>query len=95
MLFMVAGYFKEGAEAQLIKFRDEFNEQLSQPSPPLIAAGALRDEDGKRRGYMGFLEAASIDDARAFIERSPFYRENLYERVEVLEYALEVGEFAA
>jgi uncharacterized protein YciI len=94
MLFMVAGYLKEGAEAQLIKFHEEFNQQLSQPFMTLTAAGVLRDESGKRRGYMAFMEAGSIEEARQFIERSPYYREHLYERIEVFEYQLEVGEFA-
>ena len=55
MLFMVAGYLKQGAEEQLINFRNEFSEHLAQP--PLVAGGALRDRDGRRKGYMEFIEA--------------------------------------
>jgi uncharacterized protein YciI len=93
MLFMVAGYLKPGAEKRLIDFRSEFSEQLSQP--PLVAAGALRDRDGTRRGYLGFIEADSIDDAERFIAQSPLSREGLYERVEVFEYQVEVGAVGA
>ena len=94
MLFMVAGYLKPGAEARLIDFRTEFNQHLSQPFRPLAAAGALRDRDGKRQGYMAFLEADSIEEAEGYLKQSPFYQEHLYERVEVFEYRLEVGQIA-
>ena len=92
MLFMIAGYLKPGAEPRLIDFRNEFNEHLSQPFRPLAAAGALRDPEGQRAGYMVFLEAESVDEAERFLRESPFYQEGLYERVEVFEYRLEIGE---
>jgi uncharacterized protein YciI len=94
MLFMVAGYLKPDAEPKLINFREEFNQHLSQPFRPLAAAGALRDRDGKRRGYMAFLEADSIEEAERYLHQSPFYQERLYERVEVFEYRLEIGQIA-
>lgn len=93
MLFMIAGYLKPGAEQQLIDFRNEFNEQLSQP--PIVAAGALRDRDGQRQGYLGFIEAADIEAAERFISQGPFAKEGLYERVEVFEYQVEVGSVGA
>jgi len=93
MLFMIAGYLKPGAEKRLIDFRNEFSEQLSQA--PLVAAGALRDRDGTRQGYLGFVEADSIEDAERFIARGPFAMEGLYERVEVFEYQVEVGAVGA
>ena len=89
MLFMVAGYLKPGAEKQLIDFRNEFNAQLSQP--PIVAAGALRDRDGTRQGYLGFIEADSIEAAERFIGQGSFVRKDMYERVEVFEYQVEVG----
>jgi uncharacterized protein YciI len=90
MLFMVAGYLKPGAEEQLIKFRNEFNEQLSQPN--LVAGGALRDREGRRKGYMGFIEAGSLEAAERFLHESPLYKEGLYERVEAFEFQVEVGQ---
>jgi uncharacterized protein YciI len=93
MLFMVAGYLKPGAEKQLIDFHNEFNEQLSQP--PIVAAGALRDRDGQRQGYLGFIEADTIEDAERFLKQSPLIREGLYERVEVYRYDVEVGAVGA
>jgi uncharacterized protein YciI len=90
MLFMVAGYLKPDAEGQLINFHNEFNEHLAQP--PLVAGGALRDRAGRRRGYMGFIEADSIEDADRFLHQSPFFQEGLYERVEIYRYEVEVGQ---
>jgi uncharacterized protein YciI len=87
---MVAGYLKPDAEEQLINFRNEFNEHLTQQ--PLVAAGVLRDRNGKRRGYMGFIEADDIADAERFLNLSPYFKEGLYDHVEVFRYELEVGQ---
>jgi uncharacterized protein YciI len=91
MLFMVAGYLRADAEPRLIDFRNEFNEHWAQPFRTLAAAGALRDRDGKRAGYMAFLEADSIAEAERYLGESPFYREDLYERVDIFEYRVEIG----
>jgi uncharacterized protein YciI len=91
MLFMMVGYLRADTEAQLIRFRDEFSEHLAQPVRNLAAAGVLRDKQGGRRGYMAFLEADSIEDAERYLQESPFYQEDLYERVDVFEYDVEVG----
>ncbi len=93
MLFMVAGYLKPGAEERLIDFRNEFNEHLTQM--PLVVAGVLRGEDGKRQGYLGFIEADSIDVAQRFVRDSPYFQEGLYDRVEVFKYDVEVGTVGA
>jgi uncharacterized protein YciI len=90
MLFMVAGYLKPDAEEKLINFRYEFSEHIAQP--PLVAGGALRDRDGRRKGYLGFIEAESIEGAERFLSQSPFFQEGLYERVEVFCYEVEVGQ---
>jgi|GraSoi013_1_20cm_4_1032433.scaffolds.fasta_scaffold55884_1 uncharacterized protein YciI len=92
MLFMIAGYLAPGAEERLIDFRNEFNEQLSQTVPNLVAGGALRDRDGRRQGYLGFIEADDIEAAERFLHQSPFYREKLYDRVEVYRYDVEIGD---
>jgi uncharacterized protein YciI len=92
MLFMIVGYLKPGAEEQLINFHDEFNEHFGQHYRTLAAAGVLRDEAGKRSGYMAFIEAESIEEAKRFRDQSPFYREHLYDRSEVLQYDLQVGQ---
>jgi len=93
MLFMIAGYLKPDAEEQLINFRTEFNEHFAQA--PLVAAGVLRGEDGKRRGYLGFVEADGIDGARRFVHESPYFQEGFYDHVEIFEYDVEVGAIGA
>ena len=91
MLFMIMGYLRSGAEDQLIKFRNEFSEHLAQPTPNIAAVGVLRDREGRRRGYLGFVETDSFDTADRFLKESPFYQEDLYDRIEVFEYNVEVG----
>lgn len=90
MLFMVAAYLKPGFEEQLLNFSNELNEHFAQPV--LTAAGALRDAEGKRRGYLGFVEGESFDDAKRFVEQGPFYQEHLYERIEIFQYDLQIGQ---
>lgn len=91
MLFMIQGILKAGSEEQLLALHDEFNEHLAQPFRTLAAAGVLRDPEGKRRGYMGFIEGDSFEDAERWLRESPFYQDGLYERVDVFEYNVEVG----
>ena len=91
MLFLVAGVLKVGSEPRMLELRDEWNEHLSQPNRRITLFGALRDRDERRTGYLAFLEAASFDDAEGFLRESPFYQNELYERVEVAEFVPQVG----
>ena len=91
MLFMIAGHLKPGAEKRLIDFSGEFSEHLAQPFRDIVLAGALRDGEGRRKGYMAFIEADSIDDAERYLRESPYYLEGLYERCEVFRYDVQVG----
>ncbi len=91
MLYLVAGILKPGSEEQLIKFRNEFSEHLAQPFRKIALAGALRGKDGKRQGYIAFIEAQSFADAEAYLDQSPLFQNDLYERVEVAEFSAEVG----
>ena len=95
MLFLVAGLLKDGTEQRLIDLRNEWNEHLSQPNRRISLFGALRDRDGKRAGYLAFLDADSFDDAEGFLQQSPFYQNDLYERVEVAEFTPQVGAIEA
>jgi len=91
MQFLVAGILKSGAEDKLLELHDEFNEHLAQPFRKIALAGALRGRDGKRKGYLAIIEAKDFDDAEAYLKQSPIYASDLYERVEVAEFAPEVG----
>ena len=90
MLFMVAAYLKPGFEQQLINFRNELNEHFAQSN--LKIAGALHDAEGQRQGYLGFVEADSFDDVERYVQQGPFYQEQLYDRIEIFRYEVEVGE---
>jgi uncharacterized protein YciI len=40
---------------------------------------------------VAIIEASDFDDAEAWLGQSPFYTNNLYDRVEVAEFVPEVG----
>ena len=94
MQYLVAGILKPDSDGRLIALHNEFNEHLSQQTPKLSLFGVLRDKQGKRTGYLAFINADSFGEAEAFLEASPFFQNDLYERVEVAEFSSEVGEFA-
>jgi uncharacterized protein YciI len=91
MHYLVAGIFKPGAGDQAINFHDEFNDHLGQSSEHISLFGLLRDREGRRSGYLAFIEAENFDQAEDFLKQSPFYANDLYERVEVAEFTPEVG----
>ena len=91
MLFAVMGYFKPGVDTAPANLQDDFNEHLGQPNFGIRLAGALRDRDGKRIGFMGLLEADSFDRAEAYLRQSPYAKADLYGRMEVMEFPVEVG----
>jgi uncharacterized protein YciI len=90
MYFVVMGFFKAGAESQVDKFHAEFNEQLSQHYLRIRIAGPMVD-GGRQRGWLGVLEAKSLDVARSFLRDGPYFKNGLYERYEVFEFPFEVG----
>ena len=91
MQFAIAGFLKPGAEGELIKHSADFNEHIGPSATNVILAGSLRDQEGKRVGYLAFFESDTIAEARDWLHESPIYRAPLYERVEVFEYQVEVG----
>jgi uncharacterized protein YciI len=91
MLFLVAGVLKEGSEQRLLDLHNEWNEHLSQPNRRINLMGGLKNKDGHRAGYVVFLEADNFDEAEEYLQQSPFYQNDLYERVEVAEFTPQVG----
>ena len=91
MLFAIIALLKPGGDDALIKYSGELNEQVGSNAEKISVAGALRDKDRQRRGYLAFFEGDSIADARKWMEASPIYRDHLYESVEVLQYDVEIG----
>jgi uncharacterized protein YciI len=92
-LYAVTGWLKPDAEAGLAKLQDDFNEHLSQPFRRVRLAGTLCDGDGRKRGFMALIEADGIEAAEAYLRESPVFRADLYERVEVAEYQVQLGSF--
>lgn len=91
MQYLIAGILKDGAEDRMIALRDEWNEHLSQPFRKVALFGALRNRDGRRGGYLAVIEAKDFDDAEAFLHQSPFYQNKLYERFEVAQFDVQMG----
>ena len=92
MLYLVAGILKPGSNDRLLTLHDEFNDHLGQASDRISLFGLLRDKSGQRAGYLAIIKAESFDEAEAFLKQSPFFQNDLYERVEVAEFTPEVGE---
>jgi uncharacterized protein YciI len=90
MLFVWLGFLKEGSEPDQ-QVQLETTAFLEQPLIEIRAAGALRDEAGKRAGMMMIFEAADRSTAEALVANSPFLRAGLYEEHRLLEYQNEVG----
>jgi uncharacterized protein YciI len=91
MHYLVAGILKSGSEEKLLALHDEFNEHVGQSAQRISLFGLLRGRDGGRAGYLAFITANSFDEADAFLKQSPFFQNDLYERVEVAEFSPEVG----
>jgi uncharacterized protein YciI len=91
MLFLVAGILKAGVDDRLVALHNEFSEHLAQPFRKIALAGLLRGKNGERKGYLALIEAENFEDAESYLQQSPFYQDELYERVEVAQFSPEVG----
>jgi uncharacterized protein len=90
MLFVWLGFLKEGLEPDQ-QVQLDTTAFLEQPLIEIRAAGALRDETGKRAGMMMIFEANDRAAAEALVTNSPFLRAGLYQEHRLLEYQNEVG----
>lgn len=90
MLFVWLGFLKEGSEPDQ-QVQVDATGFLQQPLIKIRAAGALRDEAGRRVGMMMIFEADDRSTAGALVANSPFLRAGLYEEHRLLEYQDEVG----
>ena len=91
MQFAIAAILKPGAEQELTKYSDEFNEQIGPNGDDVRLAGALLDQAGKKVGYLAVLEGDTIDQVRDWVDESPIYRAELYDRLDIFQYQVEVG----
>jgi uncharacterized protein YciI len=92
MLFMIAGYVKPGAEDELVRLGGEFSDHIAEVTPAIAALGVLSDRDGSRKGYAALVTADSFEQAEKILRESPYFQEKVYERIEVFEYQVEVGQ---
>jgi len=90
MLFVWLGFLKEGLEPDQ-QVQLDTTAFLEQPLIEIRAAGALRDETGKRAGMMMIFDANDRAAAEALVANSPFLRAGLYQEHRLLEYQNEVG----
>lgn len=91
MLFALIGLLKPDVEKGQLPDSAAVSEHLAQPFRRTHLAGFLCRDGGRRAGLMMLVEANSFAEAEGFLHQSPFFKADLYERVEVLEYSLEVG----
>jgi uncharacterized protein YciI len=90
MLFVWLGFLKEDSEPDQ-QVQMDATGFLEQPLIKIRAAGALRDETGKRAGMMMVFEAGDRSAAEALVADSPFLRAGLYEEHHLFEYQDEIG----
>ena len=91
MLFAVMGFFGATADTEPATFQSALSEHLGQPLLQIRLAGPLRDRDGRRVGMMVCIEAETFADAERYLHESPYSKAGLYDRVQVVEFDLEVG----
>lgn len=90
MLFVWMGLLRDGAEPDQ-QVQEDTTGFLEQPLIAIRAAGALRDEKGKRAGMLMIFEADDRSEAEALVANSPYRRAGLYEHSHLYEYQNEVG----
>lgn len=90
MLFVWLGFLKEGSEPDQ-QVQIDTTGFLEQPLVKIRAAGALRNEAGRRAGMMMIFEVDDRPAAEALVANSPFLRAGLYDEHHLLEYQDEIG----
>ena len=90
MLFVWLGFLKKDAEIEP-GLQQQISGFLEQPYIPIQSAGVLRDEKGRRAGYIVILEAENRQAAEALVRDSPVRDAGLYSEYHLFEYQQEVG----
>ena len=91
MIFSVIGLFKDSVPPRDNGLEAAINDHLAQPFRRIVNAGYLRNAQGAQVGVLALIEVATFDEARRFVEDSPFQHDGYFERVQVAEYDVEVG----
>jgi uncharacterized protein YciI len=90
MLFVWMGLLKKGEEIDQ-PLQQQISGFLEQPFVQIESAGALRDENGARAGYLVVFEAENRAAAEALVGESPVRQAGLYSEYHLFEYQNEVG----
>ena len=91
MFFVLTGHFRSDAEPGAAQYQRDLNEHLGQLMTKVRLAGPLRDREGRETGFMVCLEADGFDAALAYLDHSPYFKAGLYDRIDLAEFAIEVG----
>lgn len=95
MLFAMIGFYTKDAEARLLEISRDVNEYLGQVNGPPRLAGVLRGRNGEHLGNLMLIDAAGFDEAEARLNQSPALNAGLYERAQVAELDIEIGDLKA
>jgi hypothetical protein len=95
MLFALVGFYKADAESHLLEIAGDINEYLGQVLVPPRLAAVLRSGDGARIGNIVVIDAPAFGEAEARLRESPALQAGLYDRCEIVELQVEIGEVAA
>ena len=91
MLYAWIGLLKPDAGPIPPEVQQQTNEFLQQPYIRIAAMGQLLGSDSKRAGMMMIFEVDDRAKAETFVADSPFLKAGLYEKYDLFEYHLEVG----
>ena len=95
MLFALIGFYKKNPEAHLLEISGDINEYLGQSISPPRLAGVLRGRNGEHLGNLMLIEAASFEQAEARLNGSPALNAGLYDRAQVAQLDIEIGDLKA
>lgn len=94
MLFGLIGFYRKGAEDHLLEIAQDVNEYLGQFLVPPRLAAVFRGEKGERLGNLVIIEADNFEEAKSRLRESPALQAGLYDRVEIAQLQVEVGEIS-
>jgi uncharacterized protein YciI len=94
MLFALVGFYREGAESHLLEIAPAVNEYLGQLVTPPRLASVLRGKGGEKVGNLVIIDAADFEEAKARLKESPALQAGLYDRSEIAELQVEIGDIA-
>lgn len=81
------------SEAARARLRQPHLDHIAASLPHLALAGPLLDGNGTAIGSLLVVKADSAEQARALVQRDPFYAAGIWADIEVTEYRAAAGEW--